>query len=797
MNTYRNRLLWMILLWMPYLAFAQDSLAPQISGLTGNDSLSAQLVRKMEKLTADMNQINSVLLRGLDTTEISENLPGIRGTLQKLKQNLYDKEIHLNLRSLSAERVIVHQSLSQLTEWQKTLEKFTANLLQLRGNVVRDVNDSLFRQLKADTAIYHLYQLQFQEQRTRWQTMTGAYAVQSGNLSRLLHNVGEAIMDGTDVLDEINFRIRNIKRSMLSKTEPFLWEKSGKEPINFWQSLWRSFDPNIRLIRYYLRDNWEPAAWILLLAGGCFWWIRRSLFKIKKQQLPGLLEPVLYLRRGPELCCLLVFLTLTPFVSSSPPAVYIEFLWAGMLLVATALAWSDWSERYRRYWILVVLLFICFGYDNLLPVITKGERWWMLILSGLAVFTAWQLYQEVRVSSKSYPVFQNEVIIFFGIANVLSFLLNILGRFTLAKVLSNSAAIALAHALSFYLLVEILIEAVYLWLEANKNSAIGNYIQFSHIRSKLRRILVFVGVLFWLTAFVWSLNMMDSVIELMTGFMNTTRHIGNVDFTFGSILIFIAVLWIAVQLANLISFVFSGREPQIGVSGKNRIGSWMLLIRLLILSVGFFLAMGAAGIPLDKLAIIIGALGLGIGFGLQNIVNNLVSGVILAFEKPMDVGDVIEIGQHSGRVKEIGIRASKIATADGADIIVPNGDFISQRLINWTHSNTFRRIEIVIGVAYGTDLDKAEKIVQQKLLEAKDILAQPAPSIIWSEMSASSVNMRVLFWTNEFDQWVSLRSTMLKVLYKALEENEIEIPYAQQDLHIRSIDENVLRNITK
>jgi small-conductance mechanosensitive channel len=490
----------------------------------------------------------------------------------------------------------------------------------------------------------------------------------------------------------------------------------------------------------------------------------------------------------------LLAFTIIPFLSFSPPAVYIELCWFAMLIVATRLAWPDWSAAYHKYWRVVIVLFFLFGLDNIITRITPGERWFILILSGLAVYVGWKLIQEVRREPKAYPSFQKEVIWLFVGANTASFLLNIFGRFTLAKVISNSAVIGLAHALSFFLLVEILIEALYLLLEGNGQNKLSSYLQFSALKVRFRKILIFIGVVLWLLAFLWSLNLLDSTTDLISGFLQKDRMIGTMEFTLGSIAVFIFVFWCSFSLSNLLRFFFGGNQGnQINSAAKSKMGSWILLVRLVIISVGFLLAMGAAGIPLDKLAIIIGALGVGIGFGLQNIVNNLVSGIILAFEKPMDVGDVIEIGVNTGRVKEIGIRSSKISTFDGADIIVPNGDFISQRLTNWTHNNTYRRIELIVGVAYGTDLDKAQQVVQQLLDGNTEIENQPAPNIFWNEMGNSAVNMRILFWTSDFDNWVALKSKVLKGIYQEFYKAGISIPFPQQDLHLKSIDPELIR----
>ena len=138
-------------------------------------------------------------------------------------------------------------------------------------------------------------------------------------------------------------------------------------------------------------------------------------------------------------------------------------------------------------------------------------------------------------------------------------------------------------------------------------------------------------------------------------------------------------------------------------------GSWILLIRIAIISSGLFLAAAAAGIPLDRITIVLGALGVGIGFGLQELTSSLVSGIIIAFEKPVNVGDVVEVDEQSGTMKSIGFRSSVITTWDGADVIIPNSTLLSSNLINWTMSDEKRRVDVEVQVMFGTDLNKSKK----------------------------------------------------------------------------------------
>jgi potassium efflux system protein len=211
--------------------------------------------------------------------------------------------------------------------------------------------------------------------------------------------------------------------------------------------------------------------------------------------------------------------------------------------------------------------------------------------------------------------------------------------------------------------------------------------------------------------------------------------------------------------------------------------------------VGFLFAIAAAGVEMNKLAILLGALGVGIGFGLQNIFNNLVSGIILAFERPIQEGDIIEVGELWGTVKEIGIRASTVFTFDGAEVIVPNGNLISKELINWTLTNQQRRVEVTVGVKYGTDTEKVLAILRKVAAEHKEILKEPAPLALFTGFGESSLDFRLLFWIPKADNRFIIHSELNVAVNNALKEAGIEIPFPQHDLHVRSVDSSLLKNL--
>jgi small-conductance mechanosensitive channel len=186
---------------------------------------------------------------------------------------------------------------------------------------------------------------------------------------------------------------------------------------------------------------------------------------------------------------------------------------------------------------------------------------------------------------------------------------------------------------------------------------------------------------------------------------------------------------------------------------------------------------------MDRLAIILGALSVGIGFGLQALVNNLVSGLILAFEKPINVGDVVEFGGQSGTMKSIGFRSSIITTWDGADVIIPNGNLLSEQMINWTKGNTNRRVEILTELPYGTNIEKTKKLVLDLLAADKRIMINPPPLVLVKDFNSSSIDIRILFWIEHYATWIQIKSDIIESIDEAFKKEGIQTSLPQEDLN--------------
>jgi len=249
------------------------------------------------------------------------------------------------------------------------------------------------------------------------------------------------------------------------------------------------------------------------------------------------------------------------------------------------------------------------------------------------------------------------------------------------------------------------------------------------------------------------------------------------------VIIIATLLWLTGFLSD-VAAKFIKKIPGINSNNRNLITK---AIQILIYFIAFQIGMNFLGIDLTALAVFSGALGIGIGFGLQKVTSNFISGIIILFEKTVQNDDLIELNDGTlGFLRNTGSRASLIETYDGKEVMVPNEDLITNRVINYTHSNKKARIKINIGVSYDCDIEKAQKLILDAAIEHPRTTKTPEPLCFLEEFADSSVNFILLFWVNDVVEGrYGPKSDVLFSIWNKFKDNNIEIPYPQRDIHIR------------
>ncbi len=748
------------------------------------------LLSRLELYGQQLNQDLNVLKRPFDTTEMHESLYQLIPLLDRWQTTIKEEAGAGNIRNLTSIKVALQQLQLALVREQDKLNAHTKDLVVIAERVKHIREDSLLKAIPHDSILQENYLSKYHTLERKSKLVDSTVSAQLRGVGILQAEVATTIFQSDEMEAEITEKVDQFQRRFFSADTRPIWAPSNFDDtrgLGF--VILNGLTKNLALSLMYILTSWGMLLFSFVLAIGLFFLNRFNLKRVIASGRREILSNLHFLRRSNLRAVLLIFFMITPFLLSNPPVGLVQIFWVLVTVTAVSLRRPDWPEGYQRLAWIFLFFFTAFTLDSFIMESVTAERYLLLLLNLGAVIFGWFFYKEVLKDKSRFHNLMDESILIFIIVNILALLANVSGRFNLSRALSNSSALSISLLLALQIIREIVMETLYLHAETHRERGFAGFLDFDARSDKYRKFLGVLTIILWLLSFAWSMSFYDRISNTVVGFLQKERNLGEFSFTFGSVLIFVAIIWASVLVERIISLVFKTEDSNFPGRRKSKSGSWVLFSKLGVYIVGFLLAFAAAGISMDRMAIVLGALSVGIGFGLQNIVNNLVSGIILAVEKPMEVGDVIELGNRMGTVKEIGFRSSQIATYDGSVIIVPNGDFISQQLINWTHSNNnYRRVDLVIGVPYGTDLEKAKTIVMAILESHKEVARYPAPLVLVHQFGSSSVDLRALFWTAEFDKWVGLRSDVLQQIYQRFGESGIEIPFPQQDLHIRSID---------
>ncbi len=245
----------------------------------------------------------------------------------------------------------------------------------------------------------------------------------------------------------------------------------------------------------------------------------------------------------------------------------------------------------------------------------------------------------------------------------------------------------------------------------------------------------------------------------------------------------IALIYVSKKLRDLLIRKLL-TKTKLDVGAQTAIGT---MVRYVFLLVGFLIIIQTVGIDLTTLNVLAGAVGVGIGFGLQNIANNFISGLIILMERPIKVGDRIEVDGVSGSVMAIGARSTRVKTNDNISIIVPNSKFISENVVTWSFNTDRVRFRIPVGVSYDSDIDLVSKLLIQVGEENKDVLAEPPPTVRLTEFGDNSLNFQLWVWSSaKLHRPGVLKSDINFAISRKFKQNNIEIPFPQRDLNFRS-----------
>jgi potassium-dependent mechanosensitive channel len=768
------------------LEFSDNPIQPLVERVTLEDN-----IKKAQNFTFQITQINQLINNNLDTTELEKILPNAERFVTLVGDRLDNEETKMNLRYINALENWLERIKVNVTTGEKLISARVDRLFEVRLRLDSIMQHSLMRTNLKDTTLLPEYQLTINNLKnnvTKTDSVLNLQRLEAANYQSRTFNI---VVKLSEIEDRMLSQKRELEKALFQKETNFIWEPRDFPKTERLIFIFRdSLKFNLSIIKNYLNSHLVLTIFLIIISMGLHYWIAGNLRKIRSQKefASLILARLIYTHKYPFLASILVTLAIAPFFYQNPPISFFALILTLLVIISGIFLRLRIGKNSYRIWMMLFLLFLINIASNLYWEVAYQERWHLLFFNLFGIYIGWKILKLRQIEEENLPSYIKILGRIYVFACIFSLTANIFGRFSLAKMIAITGTLSLMHAISLLIFVNIIKEIIYILIEVSRKneSEFTSIIDFYDIQKRVNLLFSYLAIAIWGYYFFESLGLLDTVLTVIGNFLTEPRNILNASFTFSQIAVFVLIIYIASFLANTISYIASIKDEQNTSAIRNKkLGSTILLIRLSVLIVGFLVAIAASGIPLDKIAIVLGALSVGIGFGLQTIVNNLVSGIILAFEKPIQIGDTVQVGNIEGIVKEIGVRASKIKNWDGAEVIIPNGDLLAQQLTNWTLSDKQRRVELVIGVSYNSDLDLVTQLIQEQITD-EAILNSPPPRVLLQTFADNSVNFRVLFWVNDVDTWVTIRDKVMRKIFKSFKEHQIEIPFPQRDLHVKS-----------
>jgi small-conductance mechanosensitive channel len=553
---------------------------------------------------------------------------------------------------------------------------------------------------------------------------------------------------------------------------------------------WFEVERGVQTISWPKREYFRNQGWILVLQILTLLVVIVMIFRYREQLLES--NRWQFLARRPLAAgFILGIYPFIPLMAVLPAAVYLFYMTAGGLAVLRLIT-GFMGEFWQRLLFFALVFFIVslqwFYFVNLpMPLIRLHVSIGALVGLGLC---GWRAVVSAREGSPMTTwLFRLGVVFFLAVLAT-----ELGGNPFLAEYLFRAALRTIGWIIVSWL-------GIYLACGGVEGLVHSGFLQsFTLVRGhtdgiigKLTRIIkvLFSGIAVAMILMVWGVY--DNPLASILGILSWGFTIGSQKITVGLILTAAVCLYGSLVL----SWVLQGwllqdksTQQKLGLGGQQSVAS---LIHYTLVFVGLLLAIGVLGIDLTKITIMLGALGVGIGFGLQQIVNNWVSGIILLMERPIRVGDYIQLASGDwAEVKRIGLRATRVQTFDRADVMIPNGDLITREVINWTFSDRFARLKLPVGVAYGSDTQQVLNILMEVANEDKAVVQYPEPYAFFNGFGESSLNFELRVYLVNSDIWFTVWGRLYQEIERKLREAGITVPFPQRDLHLRSVEPAVL-----
>ena len=782
-----------IVLLIPFMCaflWAQAATPQNTSSPAPAPVLAANLASEAEEANLRLRQIKLDLDKAVALSDIERQLAVLGKSLQRIRpvlesaETLQEEELFNFRQELARFSLCLKQFQQDLVPRSRVLEegrqelrsmellwKITADSLSVQEapDSSRDLVGATRKRIDETIALVRIYR---------------------PVLLTMQNSISEKLIAVDALLARINDAIDGIKRRLFTIDAQPLWRAVRSETGSSAADLIPHFNvSHAQPLLDYIKENKSRFLLHLVITSFLFWLLtavsRSSRKWLKTTGTTSDLNEVLH---HPLAAALVVSLLLSFSIYPNPPLMLYRLPLLLMLFPLARVVSGALSRKERVSFYFLGGLYILWRLNMLFFLTGPVFRIFALGLTCLGIFG---LFWDARkdLTDSRTPIGPWRAARMYGMrvaAAILSgsVIANIMGNVTLSVLLS-SACISSAYAGAAIFAGVLVLEGFILPLFDSPLAQVSVAIseQREKLQRQLSRTIRFGALIAWAASTLILFGVFGPIVTWLSSVMAHQWSFGRIVFSLGAVLKFVLTICISVGIARFGAFVAEKdilsrmKLPQ-GIPATGA-----MLVRDCIIAFGFILALGGAGVQWSQIVLVAGAIGVGVGFGLQQLVSSFFAGLILIFERPMRVGDTIVVGKMEGVVSRIGLRSSTILAIDGSEVICPNSRLISEDLINWTLSNQLRRVEVKVGVPHGTDPDVVLAVLKKVASDHPLVLQKPEPMPIFTGFGESSLTFALRFFALQ-GKWIQLSSEVCVQINNSLREKGIEIALPQRDIRI-------------
>lgn len=743
--------------------------------LADTNMLSAgDYLEGLERIYETLNKVPTVTASFSRIPEIKNKLASDDSTINLLKQRLSLNARTFNLQNLQMFRTLLEEMTDNANGYNEIILSYDKDLDDIKKEIAALRKDTVIRQIFRTKALRDTFNVQIKALRIKRIGTDSVIREATNALNDLRKHVASNDLAIQELLYQTNVQLKSIGPKAFLKEKRYLWERRSRATDIEYPEFNQMFDSETQINTYYFKNTRSNRVLLLFTAAVFFLWVFYNFRSVKNRGKMDILED-LHLRLLipiPVLSSFALLFALAPVFDLQAPALYLELTQFLLLIILTAIFFNRLPRETLLLWGVFVFLFIALSTVRLLGVSSQVQRWLILLVNLLSSVFAVIALRRLKPVAGNYRVL---VIIgtLYLLFNGLAIIANLFGRTTLMQIFYTTGVYALLHAVALLVVVRLITEAFLLQIKASRmRKRYADHFEWEGIAKEFSTIISYLAVFVWFVLLTAHLDILEFFSEAIGSFLSISRKVGSFSFTFGGVLLFLGIIWTANFLQKYVAYFF-GETGDDTIESANAEHSRLLITRLVLLIAGFLLAVAASGLPVDKITVVLGALGVGIGLGLQSIVSNFVSGIILIFDRTIRIGDVVELGNRKGKVKEIGIRSSTLLSDDGAEIIIPNGDILSNNIINWTLSNNNIRVNLTITIAKPFNREEVVEMIRTIIMDNEHVFKRKIPSIIVNPLNGKWSTVKIFFWCN-LNNTDAPKSAISEAIYQQLTEKNIE-----------------------